>query len=382
MNKLEKLISELCPNGVEYKPIGELIVKAPKSSSGVGNIALMNKGNIKAFTSGNKSFFVDKYLVDGEYIYMNDGGQADVKYGFGKAYYSDHVFAFTSNVMNVRFLFHYLLKISDLINKDYFRGGGIKNLVKVDFMKIEIPVPPKEVQDEIVRILDNFTNLTAELTAELTARKKQYDYYSEKFFSEIQSPIFKISDICSVYDGIHQTPKYKAFGIPFVSVENIEDIYSTTKFISTEDFAKYKVKPQKNDVFMTRITAGIIGKCFVIEKDIDIAYYVSLALLRPNINLILPKYLKLYIESGYGKKELDKYILHNATPPKINKDAIGMVMIKVPTLSEQRKIVSILDSFYNNCNDIKDGLPLEIELRQKQYEYYRDKLLNFKRLEV
>ena len=128
---------------------------------------------------------------------------------------------------------------------------------------------------------------------------------------------------------------------------------------------------------MTRITAGIIGKCAVVDRNDDLAYYVSLALLRPNKAILDSRYLKHYLESGFGKRELHKRILWNATPTKINKDDIGKLDISIPPLNIQKYLVSVLDNFDDICSDLTSGLPAEIEARQKQYEYYRDKLLSF-----
>lgn len=198
------------------------------------------------------------------------------------------------------------------------------------------------------------------------------------FIKEID--VYRLSEIAEIYDGTHQTPKYQNEGIPFISVENIENIYDSQKYISREDYNKYKIKPKVGDVFMTRI--GSIGKCAVFYKNEDIAYYVSLALIRPNQKIINSYYLKYLLESVIGKRELRKRTLVNAVPIKINKDDIGKIKLPIPPLEEQERIVSILDRFDKLCNDISEGLPAEIEARRKQYEYYRDKLLNFKELKV
>ena len=184
-------------------------------------------------------------------------------------------------------------------------------------------------------------------------------------------------EICECYDGTHQTPKYTNSGVPFVSVQDIKNIYGTNKFISVEDFKKYKIKPQRNDLFMTRI--GDIGTCALVENDNDLAYYVTLTLIRPNQNIVLSKFLKYMIESNHGKSELYKRILHMANPIKINLGEISKLRFLIPSLPVQKYIVSILDKFDALINDISQGLPKEIELRRKQYEYYREKLLDFKR---
>ena len=185
-----------------------------------------------------------------------------------------------------------------------------------------------------------------------------------------------LGEICECYDGTHQTPKYTNEGIPFVSVQNIKNIYGTDKFISYEDFKKYKIKPRENDLFMTRI--GDIGTCAIVEKNDDLAYYVTLTLLRPNQNIVLTQFLKYMIESKHGRRELDKRILHMANPIKINLGEIPKLRFLVPTIPVQEYIVAILDKFDVLINDVSKGIPKEIELRQKQYEYYREKLLDFK----
>ena len=185
----------------------------------------------------------------------------------------------------------------------------------------------------------------------------------------------KLSEIASIYDGTHQTPKYQETGIPFISVENIANIYDTDKYISLEEYNLYKVKPQLNDLFMTRI--GTVGKCAIVNKLMDLAYYVSLALIRPDSNIIDTRYLKYYIESSLGKKELSKRVLHHAVPVKINKEDIGKIMISYPELSIQKIIADLLDNFDSICTDLDIGIPAEIEARKKQYEFYRDQLLTF-----
>ena len=180
----------------------------------------------------------------------------------------------------------------------------------------------------------------------------------------------KLGEVCSIFDGTHQTPKYTDSGIKFVSVENINGLYNSNKFISEEDFnANYKTKPQRNDVLMTRI--GDVGSCAIVDKDEPLAYYVSLALLRPNSNVI-SGYIKYILESRIGKIELRKRTLLTAVPLKINLGDVGKVCIPIPSLSEQNRIVGILDTFTASIENLKE----QIAQRRKQYEYYRDQLLD------
>lgn len=152
---------------------------------------------------------------------------------------------------------------------------------------------------------------------------------------------YRLKDVSQIYDGTHQTPKYKSSGIKFISVENIKDIYSTDKFISEEDYQKnFKIRPQINDIFMTRITAGEIGATAIVTQQENLAYYVSLALIRGDQTQISSMFLNYYIASQYFKNELHKRIIHVAFPKKINLGDIGECLIKKSKLEEQEKIAS------------------------------------------
>ena len=286
-----------------------------------------------------------------------------------------------------------------------------------DMEKFSIHLPPLSLQNKIVEILDKFQAILSEtkglLPKEIEERQKQYEYYREKLLTfDVESgtharthartqliansyfiilkeaakivgvsldscEYVELGEICDCYDGTHQTPKYVDNGVPFVSVENIKNIYNTKKYISYVAFDEYKVKPQKGDLFMTRI--GDIGTCAIIDSNEDLAYYVTLSLLRPNKKVLNSRFLKHMIESKYGKKELNKRILHTANPIKINLGDIPKIKLHLPPLPVQEYIVSILDKFDTLVNDIKSGLPKEVEERQKQYEYYRERLLSFKK---
>ena len=406
MNKIDELIKEYCPDGMEYRDFGSsaTIVRgaSPRpiknfittESTGVNWIKIgdVNPGD-KYITSSAEKITVEgakksRVVRKGDFILSNS-------MSFGRPYILQidgcihdgwlAISDFSDNYLP-DFLYHLLNSNNcqrEMRKKASF-GGAVQNLNADIVRALVLPVPPLEVQREIVHILDGFTLLTAELTAELTTelvfRKKQYEYYRDKMLYQGNKKYFsaKLYEIAKIYDGTHQTPEYTTEGIPFISVENINNIYCNTKFISKEAYSKFKIKPQINDLFMTRI--GSIGKCAIMTKDTDLAYYVSLALIRPNQSVLDTRYLKHYIESTMGAKELSKRTLHNAVPIKINKDDIGKIVIKYPSLDIQKKIVDVLDNFDTICTDLNINLPAEIEARQKQYEYYRDKLLTFKEL--
>lgn len=388
MNRLEELIEELCPEGVEYRNLGDICNILDSQRKPVTKKD-RSEGEYPYYGANGIQDYVREYIFDGTFLLVGEDGSVINKdkspvlsWAVGKIWVNNHAHVLSEKRgVLLRYIFHYM----QTINVSSIVRGTPPKLNQQNLRKIKIAVPPVEIQREIVRILDSFTELTAELiaelTAELTARKKQYEYYRDGLFlpKAYEFKKMKLNSIAQIYDGTHQTPKYTDSGIKFISVENIKDIYNSSKYISVEDFKKYKIKPQINDVFMTRI--GSIGKCAVFDKEADIAYYVSLALIRPNASIINSRYLKYVIESGTGQKELRKRTLINAVPIKINKDDIGKIELPIPSLQVQEQIVNILDKFDKLCNDISEGIQAEIEARKKQYEYYRDKLLTFKKLE-
>ena len=383
MSKLEELIQQYCPDGVNFRPLGEVC-----SSIRTGKLNANEKdedGLYPFFTCDAEPYRINTYAFDCEAILITGNGSqvGHINYYKGKfnAYQRTYVLSSFIETVDVFFVLHYFrayLKEYILVNS---KKGSVPYITLPMLQNFLIPIPPLPVQEEIVRVLDTFTELQAELQAELQKRLQQYNYYRDNLLSfEGRTDVEwkKLGEVANVYDGTHQTPSYKDSGIPFISVENIGDIYSSRKYISKEDFDKYKIKPQVGDVFMTRI--GSIGVCAVFDKQAEIAYYVSLALIRPNQEYVLPRYLKHIIESLTGCKELRKRTLVNAVPIKVNKDDIGKIVLPFPSLSEQRKIVDILDRFDTLTNDLTAGLPAEIEKRKQQYEYYRDELLTFKRI--
>lgn len=167
----------------------------------------------------------------------------------------------------------------------------------------------------------------------------------------------ELREISQIYDGTHQTPNYIQNGVPFVSVEDISDIEKTNKFISKNAFEKeFKIKPQVNDILMTRITAGIIGATAIIKNNNPLGYYVSLALIRKNKEIDV-NYLNQYINCFKFKKELNKKIIHVAFPKKINLGDIGKCKISITSINEQQKIGKMLNI-----------LDRKIELQSKKIE--------------
>ena len=188
----------------------------------------------------------------------------------------------------------------------------------------------------------------------------------------------RLKEVSSIYDGTHQTPNYVENGIKFVSVEDIKNIENTQKYISEEDFNKnFKIKPQINDILMTRITAGIIGDTSIIKNNNPLGYYVSLALIRKKDNLEV-NFLNQYINSRFFKLELNKRIIHVAFPKKINLGDIGECKINLPSLQEQEKIGNFLSNIDKKISITEEKLELFKEYKKGIMQKIFNQKLRFK----
>lgn len=173
-----------------------------------------------------------------------------------------------------------------------------------------------------------------------------------------------LGSISEIFDGTHQTPKYVDSGVKFVSVENINDLYSTDKYITKDAFdADFKNKPRANDILMTRITAGEIGATAIVKNDEPLGYYVSLALIRPN-NYCLSGYLNQYISTNIFKNELHKRIIHTAFPKKINLGDINDCEVSYPSKEEQTKIANFLTAGDEKISQLNEQHQLMIQYKK------------------
>ena len=263
---------------------------------------------------------------------------------------------FEATNIDAEFLKYYFK--SELFNRAIINlsQGSTRTALKFkDLIDIEIYLPEIEKQKKIVKILKNNDQII-EKYDKLIKEKEQFtkSQFVEMFCNKDFKTI-KLEEIADIYDGTHHTPKYLSKGIKFVSVENIDNIYFTDKYISDDAYKNFKVKPEINDIFMTRI--GTIGKCAIITKKEQLAYYVSLALLKIHSCKIISIYLKYLLESDFGIDELNKKTLTYATPIKINKNDIGKINIILAPIELQNKFAQIIK--------LIDKQKFELE-RQKQ----------------
>ena len=387
MSRLDELIQELCPDSVEYKTLGEIAVDIYRGA-GITRDQVTAEGTPcvrygeiyttygvwfdKCVSHTDESKLLSKkYFEHGDILFAITGESVDdiakccVYIGHEKCLAGGDIVVLKHN-QNPKYL-SYALATTDA--RQQKSKGKVKSKVVHSSVpairEIKVPVPPIEVQCEIVRILDNFTNLTAELTAELTARKKQYDFYRDRLLER------------------------KTTKVNFCTVENICEI-SRGKVIS-KDFIKenygeypvYSSQTENNGVLGWISTFDYDGEYLTWTTDGANAGTVFYRKGRFNITnvcgLLKPKNSEINIRYLYFALKLvaKKYVVQGMGNPKLMSNVMGKIKIPVPPLDVQNRIADVLDNFEKICSDLNIGLPAEIEARQKQYEYYRDKLLTF-----
>jgi type I restriction enzyme, S subunit len=316
---------------------------------------------------------------------ISAGAAGEIGYSGVDFWAADDVYYFPApENLKSKFLYYFLLTQQTKI-LGQVRRASVPRLSKNTFEKIQISIPCLDnpdrslaIQAEIVRILDTFTALTAELTD----RKKQYNYYRDRlltFGDEV--PVMQLSQCCvSIADGDHQAPPQTNTGIPFITISNVSNSYqidfTNTKFVSESYYSELddKRKAQKNDILYTVV--GSFGIPVFIDDNRKFTFQRHIAILRPNGNVILPKYLYYVFRSSNFLKQAHAVAV-GAAQKTITLTALNRMKVPVPSLEEQACIVVILDKFDTLTHSISEGLPREIALRQKQYEYYRDLLLTF-----
>ena len=398
MSKLEKLIQQYCPDGVEYHPLWSLtawdkkfngIDKSKQKRVIKYNYLLaadlksyqVDEGTVKLLTTNISNLYTSEELAgdlasEGEVVAIPWGGNPIVQYYKGRFLTADNRIATSldTNNLNNKFLYYCMLSQMKLISS-FYRGSGIKHPEMAKVLDLEIPVPPLPVQEEIVRVLDAFTELQAELQAELQKRKQQYNFYRDNLlnFKDInrggqEIKWMEMSEIGNNLDKKRkpitagkresgQIPYYGASGI----VDYVKDyLFDGDYLLVSEDGANLLTRTYP-------IAFSIHGKTWV-NNHAHVIEFKERA---------TRKYVEYYLNSI----DLSPWISAGAQP-KLTQDSLNKLTIPVPPLAEQLRIVSILDRFDTLTNDLTSGLPAEMEKRRQQYEFYRDKLLTFKRKEA
>lgn len=373
MSRLEELIKELCPDGVEYVKIKDCFnrLKGTPITAGKMKEIENENGEIRVFAGGktvvnaNKEDIPNANIIRIPAVLVQSRGVIDVVYFESPFTFKNEMWAYTHDEkVTVKYLF-YVLKNNIQTFRDSASGMG--SLPQISLPVTEefiIPLPPLPVQEEIVRILDNFT----ELTAELTARKKQYEYYRDSLLTfDDEVELKTLGELCDIKTG--------------TKPENIFDSKNEYEYINagTTNSGYTDTFNCEGDT-VTTPSRGQGGIGFVgYQKENFFLGPLCYKMQSKNKQMVLTKYIFYYLKSN---NDLLLKIKNEGGVPSVNRVDLIKLPIILPSLSEQQRIVDMLDRFDTLCNDISSGLPAEIKARQQQYEYYRDKLLTFPRAEL
>jgi len=395
MSKLDELIAELCPNGVEYKKlkevasvsIGEFVHKNKQNPNGVYPVYNGGTSNTGFYDEFNRT--ANKIIISARGANAGFVNRVFVDFWAGNSCYTISV---EEKYLDWNFTY-YVLKSSEnnLINQQ--QKGGIPAVSKKQVEEFYIPVPPLPVQQEIVRILDTFTELNIELNAELEARKKQYEYYRDELFGGNYEEMLRKAKHNNVkLVSLHELGKFirgKRFvrkdmnqekGVPCIHYGDLYTYYGLsaerTKWYLDEELGSKMRFAEKNDVIIVQSGENKeeIGIGVAWLGDEKVAVHDACYIFKHNIN---PKYISHFLRTNIYNYQIRRYVVEGKIC-SISAKNIGRALIPVPSLEEQQRIVSILDRFNTLCNDTTIGLPAEIEAREKQFKYYLNKLLDFK----
>ena len=356
---------------VKWKTLKEIC----KISTGKLNAnAKTENGKYPFFTCQKMPNKIDRYSFDTEAVLMaGNGNVGNVHYYSGKFDAYQRTYIIESSEANVKFLYYYLKTFFKEYVENYKKEGIISYITLPVLEKFLVPLPPLKKQEEIAAVLDKFTELTEELTEELTAREAQYDYYrnmllSEEYIDKKRSQFVKIKEICIKQKGINITAK------------EMKQLNKKNTSIKIFGGGNTSVTVDKKD-----INVDIISKPSIIVKsrgNIDFEFYDKpfthknelWSYSSKNNNVLNIKYLYYYLKNEI--KYFKNKAIHGRMP-QISNGITDDYSFYLPPIETQNKIIKFLDNFEALVNDIRQGLPREIELRRKQYEYYREKLLSF-----
>lgn len=420
MSKLQELIRELCPDGVEHKPLRD-VVESFSGMSGVSNkwkesgnckfidylnvynnltvdVSKLQNATVKNLNQ-NTLQIGDILLTCASEIPQECAISAVIRNNIDDdVFLDDHLFGirlkpeFSATICPAFVNYYFCSSQFRTQVCKIVRGVTRFYIIPKSFLNLEIPVPPLPVQEEIVRILDHFTDLAAELQAELQARKEQYEYYRNKLLtfdkigggtqsvtwmkmSEIGTFIrgkrFVRTDIVS--DGvpcIHYGDMYTYYGLYTTQSKGRlrSELASKMRYAQKNDVVIVAAGENKEDIgiglaWIGDEPAAVHDACFIFRSD------------------LYPQYVSHYLRSDYYHKQIVKYVSEGKIC-SISAKGLGNTIIPVPSYEEQVRIATLLNNFDALVGDLSEGLPAEIAAVQEQYEYYRNKLLSFPRTKI
>ncbi|HAV2316353.1 TPA: restriction endonuclease subunit S [Escherichia coli] len=390
MSYLEKLLDGV---EVEWKTLGS--IAELKRGTSITKKDVID-GTIPVVAGGRTpAYYHNTSNRDGQTIVIAGSGA----YAGFVSWWEEPIFvsdAFTvkpHNILLPRYCYHFLMNMQQQLH-EFKSGGGVPHVYPRDVSPILIPIPcpdnPEKslaIQAEIVRILDKFTELTAELTAELTLRKKQYNYYRDKLlsFEECEVEWKTLDEVASFRRGSFPQPYgnsewYNGEGcMPFVQVADVADFGFRLHRSTKQQISKLA---QSKSVFVEAGTVivslqGTIGRVALTQYDCYVDR--TLAIFTKYKAAVNKKYFAHQLKAKF---DLEKEFARGSTLKTITKEEFSKFQIPIPPLEVQNRIVALLDKFDRLTHSIEEGLPRELELRQKQYEYYRELLFSFPKLEA
>lgn len=373
MSRIDELIEQLCPDGVVYKPIKKVYRRlkgTPITAGKMKEIADPN-GEIKIFAGGQTMIFAHEKDIPKANItrvpavLVQSRGIIDFVYYDQPFTFKNEMWAYTADDnTSVKFLYHVLKA-----NTEAFRNAasGMGSMPQISLKVTEnfkVPVPPIEVQREIVRILDAFMELETNLEAELEARHRQFDFYIDLLASSSDYPTKTISQLCDVFTGGEPPSDCIKGNVPddshpYAVWANGRDVYGYA--------ADYRIN--KDAVCISSIGANT-GAIFFHEANFT--PIIRLKVLVPKSDEVLTRFLYyVMLTVKFGRK--------SGSVPNINANDVKRIEVPIPPLSIQRDVIAKLDQFDALVNSLNDGIPAEVEARHRQYTYYRDRLLSFKK---
>ena len=411
MSEIKELIERLCPDGVEYKKLGEVAKCYSGATPKTGVAAYWENGTIPWMNSGEvnlgRVFQTEKKITQTGYdscstkmvpahtVVIALAGQGktrgtvaitEIELCTNQSLCAVEV---DESLVNSYFLWHYLKGQYQMLRKISSGDGTRGGLNQIMIRNFEIPVPPIEVQRKIVEILDNFTELEAELErkleAELEARRKQYEYYRNQLltFDDTRSDVkwMTLGEIGEIIKGSGiQKSDFVESGYPCIHYGQLHTYFGTFAD-KNQSYVKKKIydrckKAKFGDLIIASTSEDVEACCKATAwLGGEVAISGDAHIFRHKQN---PKYVAYFFQTDNFANQKRKYA-SGVKVVRVNSDNLAKITIPIPPLEEQKRIVAILDRFEALTTDLQSGLPAEIEARRKQYEYYREKLLTFKR---
>ena len=387
-NYIDRLVAELCPDGVDFYTIDELIIL----DFGTRITKSKDAGTIyPVYGGGGASFRTDNYNREDKYVVSRFAmSEKCVRYVSGKFWMLDSGFTYSvkdESLLSYKYISYWLLNAQQEIYACSSQSAQ-RNLKTAEFKRFEVPVPPLEIQEAIVEILDKFTNLEAELEAELEARTLQYEYYRDSLFEALDCPRVPLGELGKFYGGLKGKTKndFGSSGARYISYKNVYENISAD--FTWPDFVQVKegenqLSLMKGDILLTGSSENMeeSGLSSVVTKEPEEKAYLNSFSICYRLNdpsILNPEFSKYLFRSRLARKQIIR-TAQGVTRFNVSKKKLANVSIPIPSLEEQQRIVDILDRFDALTSSLSEGLPAELAARRSQYEYYRDQLLSFPR---